>query len=87
MDGANGSSLVALLVEEEETLAGLSSPGSDVVGNIGDLVGLERADGLEVDGIGAEPEELLVVEEVPAEKSLGDCARTATDLRTARRLT
>jgi len=58
-------SLVAFLAVEEQALAGLGSPRSDVVGNISDLVGLERGDGLEVNGLRAEPEELLGVEEVP----------------------
>ena len=65
LDGAVGGSLVALLAVEEQTLAGLGGPRGDVVGDVGDLVGLERADRLEVDGIGAEPEQLLGVEEVP----------------------
>jgi hypothetical protein len=65
VDGAVGSSLVALLAVEEETLAGLGGPRGDMVGNIGDLVGLERGDGLEVDGLSAEPEQLLGVQEVP----------------------
>ncbi len=60
-----GGSLVALLAVEEEALAGLGSPRGDVVGDLGDLVGLESSDGLEVNGIRAEPEELLGVEEVP----------------------
>jgi hypothetical protein len=38
-----------------------------MVGNLGDLVRLERADGLKVNGLGSEPEELLGVEEVPRE--------------------
>ena len=57
--------LVALLAEEEETAAGLRSPGSDVVSNLGRLVGLERGESLGVDGIAAEPEKLLGVEDVP----------------------
>jgi hypothetical protein len=65
VDGAVGSSLVTLLAVEEETLAGLGGPRGDMVGNISDLVGLERGDGLEVDGLSAEPEQLLGVQEVP----------------------
>jgi hypothetical protein len=65
VDRAGGSSLVALLAVEEEALAGLGSPRGDMVSNIGDLVGLERRDGLEIDGLSAEPEELLGVQEVP----------------------
>lgn len=64
LDGTLGSGLV-LLTEKEETLASLGSPGLDVVGDVGNLVGLERGERLEVDGLGAEPEELLGVDEVP----------------------
>jgi hypothetical protein len=65
VDGTVGRSLVALLAEEEEALASLGGPRGDVVGNISDLVGLERGDGLQVNRVGTEPEELLGVEEVP----------------------
>lgn len=64
LDGTLGSGLV-LLTEKEETLASLGSPRLDVVGDVGNLVGLERGERLEVDGLGAEPEELLGVDEVP----------------------
>ena len=66
LDGAVGGSLVALLAVEEETLSGLSSPRGNVVGNICNLVGLERGDRLDIDGLGTEPEESLGVDEVPA---------------------
>jgi hypothetical protein len=66
VDGTVGRSLVALLAEEEEALASLGSPRGNVVGDVSDLVGLERADRLQVNRVGAEPEELLGVEEVPA---------------------
>jgi hypothetical protein len=65
MDGAMGRSLVGLLTEEEKALAGLGSPGVDVMGNVGNLIGLECADRLSVNRLGAEPEEFLGVEEVP----------------------
>lgn len=65
VDGAVGGSLVTLLAVEEEALASLGGPRGHMVGNLGDLVGLERADRLQVDGVRAEPEELLGVEEVP----------------------
>lgn len=64
MDSALGGGLV-LLAEEEETLASLGGPGSDVVGNISNLVGLEVGGSLQVNSIRAEPEELLGVNEVP----------------------
>ena len=60
-----GSSLV-LLSEEQETLASLGGPSVDVVSDVSDLVGLERRNSLEVDGLSAEPEELLGVDEVPS---------------------
>ena len=65
VDGTVGRSLVALLAEEEQALASLGSPRGNVVSDISDLVGLERGDGLQVNRVGAEPEELLGVEEVP----------------------
>jgi hypothetical protein len=68
VDRAGGGSLVALLAVEEEALASLGSPGSNMVGDIGNLVGFERGDRLKVDGLRAEPEQLLGVQEVP------DCA-------------
>ena len=37
-----------------------------MVGNISDLVSLEGASGLQVDWLGAEPEELLGEDQVPA---------------------
>ena len=69
-----GSSLIGLLAEEEEALAGLGSPSSDVVRNIGGLVSLEGADGLEIDGLASEPKELLGEKEVPS----GDSVSFAT---------
>ena len=65
-----GSSLVGLLAEEEETLASLGSPSSNMVRNIGGLVSLEVADGLQIDGLVAEPEELLGEEEVPGNNNV-----------------
>lgn len=65
VNGALGSGLVGPLAEEEQTLAGLGSPGSNVVGDTGSLVGLEGRQGLGVDGIRSEPEVLLRVENVP----------------------
>lgn len=62
-----GSSLVRLLTEEKETLAGLGSPGVHVMGNIGSLISLEGADRLGVNRLRAEPEELLRVKEVPGQ--------------------
>lgn len=59
--------LVALLAEEEKALASLGGPRSHMVSDLGNLVGFEGADGLEVDGVRAEPEELLGVDEVPAQ--------------------
>lgn len=60
-----GSDLVRLLAEEEKTLASLGGPGGNVVRNIGGLVSLEAADGLQVDSLVSEPEELLGEEKVP----------------------
>jgi len=57
--------VLALLGEEKETLASLGSPGGNGVGNLRGLVGLEGADALDLNGVGAEPEELLGREEVP----------------------
>ena len=64
LDGALRGRLL-LLAEEQQTLAGLRSPRSDVMRNIGNLVGLERANSLDINGIGAEPKELLGVNQVP----------------------
>lgn len=60
-----GSGLVTLLTVEEQTLAGLGRPGSDVVSNVSNLVGLEGGNRLQIDGLRTEPEELLGIEEVP----------------------
>lgn len=69
VDGAMGSGLVlALLGEEQETLAGLACPGGEVV------VLQESGDLLRVDRLGAEPEELLAVNEIPRSSILAsDC--------------
>ncbi len=61
------SSLVGLLAVEEQALAGLGGPRSDMVGDISNLVGLEAGNGLSINRLGTEPEELLVVEQVPGE--------------------
>lgn len=59
-DGAGGRGLVlALLVEEQQTLSGLAGPCGEVV------VLQQRGHLLGVNGLGAEPEELLGVDEVP----------------------
>lgn len=59
-DGAGGRSLVlALLAEEQQTLSGLAGPCGEVV------VLQQRGELLGVDGLRAEPEELLRVDEVP----------------------
>lgn len=59
-DGAGRRRLVlALVVEEQQTLAGLAGPCGKVV------VLQQRGHLLGVDGLGAEPEELLGVDEVP----------------------
>jgi hypothetical protein len=73
-DGASGRGLVlALLAEEEQTLAGLAGP-------CGDVVVLEQTrELLGVDSLGAEPEELLGVEEVPSER-LATCPNSASHL-------
>jgi len=60
-----GCRLVGALAEEKQTLASLGCPRSNVVSNLGNLVMLEGAHGLGVNGLGAEPEELLGVKEVP----------------------
>jgi len=81
VDSTVRGSLVALLAVEEEALAGLSGPRGDVVGDIGSLVGLERGNRLEVDGLRAEPEELLGIEEVPGwwgQRSVGSKPSGAT---------
>ena len=56
---------LVLLAEEQKALAGLRSPGLNVMGDIGNLVGLEGRDRLEVDGLRPEPEELLRIDQVP----------------------
>jgi hypothetical protein len=65
MDSRLGSALVRLLADKKETLASLSGPRCEVMGSIHSLVSLEGADGLEVNRLGSEPEELLGVDEVP----------------------
>ena len=65
LNGAMRSGLVGALAEEKQALAGLGSPGSNMVGNISNLIMLESAHGLGVNGLRAEPEELFGVEEVP----------------------
>lgn len=60
VDSAGGGSLVGtLLVHKEQSLAGLACPGSEVV------ILQQRRDLLDIDGLGAEPEKLLGVDEVP----------------------
>lgn len=63
-NGAGGGGLVsALLVEEQETLAGLAGPG-------GEVVVLQQSRGLlDVNGLRTEPEELLGVDEVPVRRT------------------
>lgn len=56
-----GGLVLALLVEEKQTLASLAGPGGKVV------VLEEGGELLGVDGVGAEPEVLLGVDEVPRE--------------------
>lgn len=69
VDGAVGGGLVlALLGEEKQTLSGLAGPGGKVV------VLQEGGDLLGVNGITAEPEELLGVDEVPG-KDVSDCGQ------------
>lgn len=72
-DGASGRRLVlALLVEEQQTLAGLAGPCGEVV------VLQQRGHLLGVDGLRAEPEELLGVDEVPGARlvtCLAGCRR------------
>lgn len=60
MNSASGVLLIsALLVEEEQTLAGLRNPRGEVV------VLQQGGSGLGIHGIGAEPEVLLAVDKVP----------------------
>lgn len=66
MDSAGRGALIAFLAVEEQTLSGLGSPGSDMVGNVGGLLILQVCSELVLgNGIGAEPEVLLGVDEVP----------------------
>jgi hypothetical protein len=65
LDDAMGSSLVTLLAVEQETLASLGSPGGHMVGDLRNLVGLERGDRLQVNWLRTEPKELLGVDKVP----------------------
>jgi hypothetical protein len=63
-----GSRLIGALAEEKEALAGLRCPGSDVMGYTSNLIMLEGAHSLGVNGLGAEPKEMLCVKEVPASR-------------------
>lgn len=55
-----------LVTGEEETLAGVSSPGDVVEGALGGLLGLlVSLEGLGLDGVRAEEEELFATEQVP----------------------
>lgn len=59
-----GSNLA--LAVEEHALASLGSPRGNLVSNLGGLLLLQvGGQGLRIDGIGTEPEQLLLVQEVP----------------------
>jgi hypothetical protein len=63
VDDADGGRLLA---EEEKALAGVRGPGGVVVASLGGLLAAAVVgERLGVDGVGAEPEELLGVDEVP----------------------
>jgi hypothetical protein len=66
LDSASGGSLVRLLADEQETLAGLSGPRCYMVSNIGSLLVLQVGGKL-LGGksVRAEPEVVLGVENVP----------------------
>lgn len=64
MNSARGRiAVIALLVHEEESPAGLSSPGDEV------MVLHERGDLLDVDRLGPEEKEFLGVNKVPVQQS------------------
>lgn len=58
--------LGGLLGEEEETFAGVGSPGGVLVGSLGLLATEVACEVLGVDGLGPEEEELLLEDEAPA---------------------
>lgn len=63
VDDASGSLLVAA---EQETLAGLGGPGNVGLSGAGRLLGLGVVgEGLLLEGVGAEEEELLGADQVP----------------------
>lgn len=61
-DSASGS--LGVLAVEQETLSGLTSPGDDIVGDVGSLVSLEVGELVLGGSLGAEPEMVLGVDEV-----------------------
>jgi hypothetical protein len=64
VDDARGGGLVT---DEEKTLAGLSSPSNVGLGNLSRLLSLlVGRQSLGLNGLGAEPEELLAGNDVPA---------------------
>lgn len=62
--------LRSLLAEEEETLASVGGPGNVVVGRFGLLTTEVRGEVLLLDGVGTEPEVLLLEDEAPRERML-----------------
>ena len=63
-DDARG---VLLVADEKKTLASVGSPGNIAVGSLGRLFDLEVVvESLGLSGVGAEEEELLAGDEVPA---------------------
>lgn len=68
LDGTRRRSLVgALLDVEEKAGTGLTGPRSNIVGNLGRLLRLDkRRQNLGLDGVGPEPEKPLGIDEVPA---------------------
>lgn len=66
LDDTGRGLLVGLLGVEQKTLAGLSSPGHNVVSDIGSLLVLQvGGELLAAYGVGAEPEVSLGVDDVP----------------------
>lgn len=66
LDHTSRSGLVGLLGIEQKTLPGLGSPRDDMVGNIGSLLVLQVGSELITSqSIGAEPEVVLGVDDVP----------------------
>ena len=65
-DSSRGSLFASLLGEEEQTLAGVCSPGDVLAGGILCLLAAQVAGkGLRLDGLGSKVEEFLLEDEAP----------------------